>query len=203
MSGPLPPVCVTRLNCAAQDDRSIIPKTIRTDRKSFGTIGKEDGKTAALREDFSVPLTDLQHFLLQVDDLDATRDWYVDVLGLEEGPHPDFGFPVRWLYLGGKDVLHLTKGGAASEQRRRYVGQQTEATEGTGAIDHVAFGATGLDAVIARLKDRGVAFTERRADLVSAYQLFLFDPNGVKVELNFPASEAAGRTTEVMGGTGR
>lgn len=147
-----------------------------------------------------MPLTDLQHFLLQVADLDTTRDWYVDVLGLEEGPHPDFGFPVRWLYLGGKDVLHLTEGGAAvSEQRRRYVGQQSQATEGTGVVDHVAFGATGLDAMVARLKAKGVAFTERRADLVAAYQLFLHDPNGVKVELNFPASEAAGRTTDVMG----
>ncbi len=151
-----------------------------------------------------MPLTDLQHFLLQVADLDATRDWYVDVLGLEEGPHPDFGFPVRWLYLGGKDVLHLTEGGAGvSEQRRRYVGQQSEAIQGTGVVDHVAFGATGLDATIARLHDKGVAFTERRADLVAAYQLFLLDPNGVKIELNFPAAEAAGRTTEVMGGTSR
>jgi len=149
-----------------------------------------------------MPLTDLQHFLLQVADLDGTRDWYVDVLGLEEGPHPNFGFPVRWLYLGGKDVLHLTKGGAAvSEQRRRYVGQQSQATEGTGVVDHVAFGATGLDAMVARLEDKGVAFTERRADLVAAYQLFLLDPNGVKVELNFPASEAGARTTGVMGGS--
>lgn len=148
-----------------------------------------------------MPLTDLQHLLIQVADLDATRDWYVDVLGLEEGPHPDFGFPVRWLYLGGKDVLHLTEGGSAvSEQRQRYVGQQSQAVAGTGVVDHVAFGATGLDATIARLRDKGVAFTERRADLVAAYQLFLLDPNGVKVELNFPASEAEGRSAEVMGG---
>lgn len=146
-----------------------------------------------------MPLTDLQHFLLQVDDLDATRDWYVDVLGLEEGPHPDFGFPVRWLYLAGKDVLHLTEGGAAvSERRRRYVGQQSEALSGTGVVDHVAFGATGLDGMIERLNSKGVAFTERRADLVAAYQLFLHDPNGVKVELNFPAAEAEGRRAPVM-----
>lgn len=146
-----------------------------------------------------MPLTDLQHLLLQVADLDATRDWYVDVLGLEEGPHPDFGFPVRWLYLGDRDVLHLTEGGAAvSSSRRQYVGQQSEAVQGTGVVDHVAFGATGLDAMIARLSAKGIAFTERRADLVSAYQLFLFDPNGVKVELNFPAGEAEGRRAEVM-----
>lgn len=150
-----------------------------------------------------MPLTDLQHLLIQVADLDATRDWYVEVLGLEEGPHPDFGFPVRWLYLCGQDVLHLTEGGAGvSEQRRRYVGQQSDAVAGTGVVDHVAFGATGLDAMIERLRQNGVAFTERRADLVAAYQLFLRDPNGVKIELNFPASEAEGRSTAVMGGRG-
>lgn len=146
----------------------------------------------------AMPLTDLQHFLIQTADLDGTRDWYVDVLGLETGPHPDFGFPVHWLYLDGKDVLHLTEGGrAASENRRRYVGQQSEAVEGTGVVDHVAFGATGLEAMIERLEARKIAFTERQADAVAAYQLFLFDPNGVKVELNFPAAEARGRIAEL------
>jgi catechol 2,3-dioxygenase-like lactoylglutathione lyase family enzyme len=146
-----------------------------------------------------MPLTQLQHFLIQVEDIDATRDWYVEVLGLEPGPHPDFGFPVHWLYLDGLDVLHITAGGAAvSDNRRRYVGQQSEATHGTGVVDHVAFGATGLDTTIAHLKAKGIAFTERRADLTASYQLFLLDPNGVKVELNFAASEAAGRKAELM-----
>ena len=45
---------------------------------------------------------------------------------------------------------------------------------------------------------KGIAFTERRADLTASYQLFLLDPNGVKVELNFAASEAAGRKAELM-----
>ena len=48
------------------------------------------------------------------------------------------------------------------------------------------------------LLEKGIAFTERRADLTASYQLFLLDPNGVKVELNFAASEAAGRKAELM-----
>jgi catechol 2,3-dioxygenase-like lactoylglutathione lyase family enzyme len=128
-------------------------------------------------------LSHLEHYLIQADDLEATRRWYVDVLGMREGPHPDFGFPVHWLYIGERDVLHLTQGGAGvSAARQRYLGQESEATRGSGVIDHVAFRATGLDATIAHLR----------------YQLFLFDPNGVKVELNFAAAEAEGRRAEVM-----
>src|ERR1700678_107239 len=59
----------------------------------------------------AMPLHHLQHFLIQTEDLEKTRDWYVDVLGMRVGPHPDFKFPVYWLYLGDTDVLHLTQGG--------------------------------------------------------------------------------------------
>jgi len=71
-----------------------------------------------------MPLERIDHYLLQTTDLAATRDWYVKVLGMREGPHPDFKFPVVWLYLGDKDVLHVSEGGArVSENRRRYLGQ--------------------------------------------------------------------------------
>jgi catechol 2,3-dioxygenase-like lactoylglutathione lyase family enzyme len=146
-----------------------------------------------------MPLSHLEHYLIQSADLETTKDWYVRVLGMSEGPHPDFGVPVYWLYLGGRDVLHLTEGGPKiSDARKRYLGQESEATQGSGVIDHVAFRATGLGEMIDHLRRLGVAFKERQADAQALYQLFLFDPNGVKVELNFAASEAAGRRAEVM-----
>ena len=57
-----------------------------------------------------MPLSHLEHFLIQAEDLEATRDWYVRVLGLRDGPHPDFGFPVHWLYIGETDVLGMIRG---------------------------------------------------------------------------------------------
>jgi hypothetical protein len=57
-------------------------------------------------------------------------------------------------------------------------------------VDHVAFRATGLPETLARLKREGVAFTQRMVSDQGLYQLFLHDPNGVKVELNFANSEA-------------
>jgi catechol 2,3-dioxygenase-like lactoylglutathione lyase family enzyme len=118
---------------------------------------------------------------------------------MDEGPHPDFGVPVYWLYLGGRDVLHLTEGGRnVSAARKHYLGQESQATRGSGVIDHVAFRATGLAEMIDHLGELGIEFKERQVDAQGLYQLFLFDPNGVKVELNFAAGEAKGRRAEVM-----
>ena len=146
-----------------------------------------------------MPLGHLQHFLIQTTDLPGTVRWYVDILGLQEGYTPDFKFPVAWLYLEGKDVLHLTEGGAkVSDNRQKYLAQTSHAEHGSGVIDHVAFHATGLREMMAHLKAGNVAFTQRQVDAQGLYQLFLIDPNGVKVELNYPNSESAGLTPEVM-----
>src|SRR5713101_3274169 len=55
----------------------------------------------------AMPLSRIEHYLIAADDMERTRDWYRDVLGMEEGWHPDFGFPVCWMYLEGKDVVHI------------------------------------------------------------------------------------------------
>jgi catechol 2,3-dioxygenase-like lactoylglutathione lyase family enzyme len=145
-----------------------------------------------------MPLMYMEHFLLQTEDIEATKDWYVNVLGFRVGPSPDFKFPVYWLYLGDRDVLHITTGGKnVSENRKKYVGQQSEATVGTGVIDHIGFRTTCLLEMIDHLKKHNVEFKERQVDDQGLYQLFLFDPNGVKIELNFANSEAKGRKPEL------
>jgi len=145
-----------------------------------------------------MPLSHIEHFLLQTTDMEKTRAWYVNVLGMRVGPSPDFKFPVFWLYLGDKDVVHVTEGGAkVSENRKRYVGQESQATQGSGAIDHLAFRATGLRDMMAHLKSLGVDFKQRQVDDQGLYQLFMFDPNGIKIELNYSNAEAQGLRAEV------
>lgn len=145
-----------------------------------------------------MPLSHIEHFLLQTADMEKTRQWYVNVLGMRVGPNPDFKFPVFWLYLGDRDVVHVTEGGAkVSENRKRYVGQESQATTGSGAVDHIAFRATGLRPMIAHLESLGVDFKQRQVDDQGLYQLFMFDPNGVKIELNYSNTEAAGLRAEV------
>ncbi len=146
-----------------------------------------------------MPISHLEHFLIQTADLDATRDWYVNVLGFREGPHPDFKFPVVWLYLGDTDVIHLTHGGKnVSENRKSYLGQQSDAVHGSGVLDHVAFRCTGLREIMENLQKHKVEFRRRMVNDQGLFQLFMLDPNGLKVELNFSNAEAHGITPELM-----
>ena len=141
-----------------------------------------------------MPLSHIEHYLVAADDIDATRDWYARVLGMKSGPHPDFGFPVHWMYIGETDVVHIGPSAkSAGEIQRAYLGRTSrDAGAGTGALDHVAFRATGLRTMLEHLRAEGVPFTTRRANGQALYQMFLYDPNGIKVELNFAAAEAEG-----------
>ena len=97
--------------------------------------------------------------------------------------------------------MHLTECGAGvSANHRAYLAQQSQAERGTGVLDHIALHTTGLPEVLARLQAQAVPFQSRRVDAQGLFQLFLFDPNGVKVELNIDGSEAeaAGVTPQLM-----
>ncbi len=138
-----------------------------------------------------MPAHHFQHFLLQTTDMSATVAWWENVMGMAQGPHPDFGFPVVWLYLEGKDVLHITPGaGQFSANREAYLKPESEAVRGTGVLDHVAYAATDLPGMLARLRAHGVAHTARQSHDGGLFQVFMLDPNGVRVELNFPGEEA-------------
>ncbi|MEO8132691.1 MAG: VOC family protein [Betaproteobacteria bacterium] len=142
-----------------------------------------------------MPLSHIAHYLIAASDMRQTRDWYCNVLGMEEGWHPDFGFPVIWLYANGVDVVHISQNASqATGSQKAYLGRIAQDTgSGTGAIDHIAFLASGLDESLARLRQHGVEFSERQANGQALYQVFMLDPNGIKVELNFGAAEAHGR----------
>jgi len=148
-----------------------------------------------------MPLSHIEHFLIQTSDIEKTREWYKRVLGLQDGPAPDFRFPVRWLYIGERDVIHIAEGGAGtSENRRRYLGQQSDEVKGSGAVDHIAFRCTGLKEMIERLRNENVVFRQRMVSDQGLYQLFMMDPNDIKIELNFANDEAiaAGIKPELM-----
>ena len=121
----------------------------------------------------------MNHFTDIAQDARETLDFYVGLLGLSEGHRPDLGFPGAWLYAGGPQaLLHVYFDRPVPAQR-------------AGVIDHMAFTATGLKAVKARFDERGVKYDLRRQAAGGPWQLFCFDPNGAKVELDFDASEVS------------
>ena len=138
----------------------------------------------------------LNHFSIRTADLDASRRFYADVLGLSVGPRPDFPFPGLWMYRGdhgdvANAVVHLIGIDRSDpDGLKKYLGDRDEAAlAGSGAVDHIAFFADGLAATIAHLKQQHVAYRERTVPSIGLHQLFLEDPCGVVIELNFPAAE--------------
>jgi catechol 2,3-dioxygenase-like lactoylglutathione lyase family enzyme len=103
--------------------------------------------------------------------IERCRAFYVDVLGLTDGDRPSFRSRGYWLYAGGQPIVHLTK--RASD------------TIGKSALDHYAFSCEGLDEMMARLREREIPFTIDPARDTKKAQLFLEDPAGVSLELNF------------------
>lgn len=117
-------------------------------------------------------LADLDHYNIFTDNLDRSVKFYEEVLGLHSGKRPDFGIPGAWLYCGDKAVVHLV--GIAKNDR-----------SGGGTIDHVAFRANDFDGMRENLQQRGIKFSEMSVPGFNVRQLFVHDPDGVKVELNF------------------
>ncbi len=130
-----------------------------------------------------MPLHGLNHYTIRPADLEKTKDFYVDALGLEIGYRPPLAFPGYWLYCGGQPTVHLIGKGRAAD-----AGRQTDPGP-TGLLDHVAFSCTGLEKMRANLQQRGIAHEEKVIPRDRQTQIFLYDPDGVAVELNFPPHE--------------
>lgn len=135
-----------------------------------------------------MPITRLDHFSIRTTDVEGTMDFFVRVLGMRSGDRPPFKFPGAWMYCGDKDVIHIIGIDPADKAGLvEYLGDREETTlTGTGAIDHLAFMAEDIDSMRARLKAEGIASREREVPLLGMRQIFLEDPNGVTIELNFP-----------------
>ena len=105
--------------------------------------------------------------------LPEVRDFYCEVIGLEQGIKPPSGSPGFWLYAGGNPILHLS----SDEQGHTKTGIST--------IDHVAFTCTGLDATLTKLDQLKIAYSFERRQGDGPQQIFFKDILGNGVELNF------------------
>lgn len=131
-------------------------------------------------------LKNLSHYNVRTRDWNATRDFYVKVLGLREGERPQFPFPGHWLYCGEHDVLHITGVDENATGVQGYLGDREGDMKGGGAIDHVAFTANDAVAMGRHFDALGIKARHRRVPNMDLYQIFIDDPNGITIELNFP-----------------
>jgi lactoylglutathione lyase len=127
---------------------------------------------------------DMEHVLVLSDDIDATRDFYCRAVGLQVGARPALEFPGYWLYAGDVPCLHIA-------ERRQYLKHAAwlglsvaHEPPGASAVDHIAFNASDYDAICARLEQAGIAAVRNSVPGAGLRQLFIEDPNGVRVEIN-------------------
>ena len=118
----------------------------------------------------------MNHFTVLTTDLDKSKAFYINLLGLTEGFRPPFEFPGAWLYCGDQAILHIMAG--------RPIPNTIH-----GIIDHIAFSASNLQSVIDKLNQQDIPYTLNRLKGLQTWQLFCVDPDGAKVELDFSANE--------------
>jgi catechol 2,3-dioxygenase-like lactoylglutathione lyase family enzyme len=119
----------------------------------------------------------LEHYTIRCRDLEATRAFYDSVLGLKSGPRPEFSFPGYWIYCGGVPTVHLVE---AREETGEPSGRHA-----TGPIDHIAFRGSDLERMREHFSNLGLEYEERSVPGGRLHQLFLHDPDGIRIELNF------------------
>jgi len=124
----------------------------------------------------------LDHISIQTRKLRETVDFYRDVLELRAGdpPPPLDPASVQWMFdAEGAGIFHLSSPGALNAIDDINVG------EDTGAVHHVALACSGHDAMIAKLERLGLEHRENHVKAIDLKQIFVRDPNGVLLELNF------------------
>ena len=126
----------------------------------------------------------LFHIAIKTSDLEATRVFWCDIIGLREMPRPNFGYPGAWLACpqpGGLGIIHVYAGGPA-------LGPAGVAPSGTAAIDHISLSCSGYRDYVARFKGAGLDWREFLVPGTTLWQLFVYDPSGVQLELTFEGS---------------
>jgi catechol 2,3-dioxygenase-like lactoylglutathione lyase family enzyme len=125
-----------------------------------------------------MPIDAFQHINIRSADVEAAREFYVRILGLRVGDRPPFASTGYWLYLGDDPLVHLVQRPAG------------ETGSGSGAMDHLAFRGVDLDSTRRMLTAAAIPFREAVIPRDGNRQIFIHDPDGVQIELNFPSVSA-------------
>lgn len=133
----------------------------------------------------SARVTSLAHVTIKAADLDVTIAFYEQVIGLQQVPRPPFPFPGAWLGFGDDALVHLLGGDRAFQA-------DGSVAHATGSVDHVSFWARGYAAQRSRLEAFQLPFREACPPQTTLAQIFVFDPNGLQLELTYDLRNEAG-----------
>ena len=135
----------------------------------------------------------IEHYNIRTEKLADTVRFYTEVLGFTNGQRPSNPKPNTgaWLYNDEcVPVVHVTAVDRNDPERLKWVNdylghRDLDSLAGSGSIDHVAFSSVGYEEVLTRCRTLNVAARERLVEALNLRQLFVTDPNGISIELNF------------------
>ena len=129
----------------------------------------------------------IDHFTLRTAKVEETVAFFRDAIGMEEGWRPAFPFPGKWMYVGDRPLVHVANLATDDSELMAYLGDRTTGAGG-GSLDHISLRCQDLAEHQRRLAAFGLSFQERVVPELSEHQIFVDDPNGIKIELIFPYS---------------
>lgn len=120
----------------------------------------------------------LDHYNIRTSKPDETLQFYLEALGLQNAPEqrPPSKNPGTWILVDDHPAIHVNFVDADQSNE----GQANR----TGALDHIAFEASGHQQYEAVFKRMGIDYRKVERPEIDLCQLFLHDPNGVKIEIN-------------------
>jgi catechol 2,3-dioxygenase-like lactoylglutathione lyase family enzyme len=137
-----------------------------------------------------MPITQLQHYMVLSKDLEKTRAFYCDVLGLRAGPRPPFKFEGLWIYVGDVAAIHVAGRSSYDDTSRTALNPADPVNHGSGSVDHIAFAATNYAELTASFERHGVKYRGTTVPGSDLRQLFVFDPDGIQIEINIRSQGA-------------
>jgi catechol 2,3-dioxygenase-like lactoylglutathione lyase family enzyme len=121
-------------------------------------------------------ITGINHINIEVsaEQLPKVKDFYQNVLGLKPGFRAISKRDGAWLYAGNQPVIHLSV-------------SETPLTTDKTNFNHVAFACSGLAQFKRDLDIQQIQYMLEQRSLADKEmtQIFLYDPIGIKIELNF------------------
>jgi catechol 2,3-dioxygenase-like lactoylglutathione lyase family enzyme len=132
-----------------------------------------------------MPVTALNHYLIVSKNLERSKKFYQEVLGLDVAERPDFGFPGYWLKTGDNICVHLASQAPNKIRDQFLLKKHPKGTNGSGSVDHIAFLAEDPHEVRSRIQKNKVEMHFRSFPDAKLFQIFLKDPDDVTIELNF------------------
>lgn len=134
---------------------------------------------------------DINHVAIKTLDLDKTNWFYTEILGMSFAPRPPFDFPGSWLKMQ-ETMIHVFAGKSALDGEGRY-------HPGGAAVDHISINAESFDEFVRKFDVHGFDWRENDIPGAGIWQLFVKDPNGILIELNFSKSKEPAGTRGYLG----